>query len=102
MSAHVGTIISESGMAENVRVPAGSISSALLVQKLFSLSVFMAAILSSGCRPTSARVDSPMSESGVGANVGVVVEISVAVVTQADITCIYADFKALPLFGRHI
>ena len=38
------SVISESGMAENVGVAAGGTSPALSVQKLFSLPIFMAAI----------------------------------------------------------
>ena len=58
----------------------------------------MADILNSGCRPTSARVDSSISESGIAENVGVAVAISFVVVLQAKISCIYADFKAFPVF----
>ncbi len=58
----------------------------------------MAAILNSGCRPTSARVDSPISKPGVVENVGVAGAISFVVALQAKISCTYADFKAFPVF----
>ncbi len=46
----------------------------------------------------SDHVGSVMTELGVVENVGVAVEISFVVVTQAEIICIYADFKAFPVF----
>ncbi len=46
----------------------------------------------------SGNVGCVMSELGVVKNVGVAVEISFVVVKQAEITCIYADFKAFPVF----
>ncbi len=55
----------------------------------------MADILSSGYRPMSGNVGCVMSGLGVVKNVGVAVEISFVVVKQA---CIYADFKAFPVF----
>ncbi len=39
-----------------------------------------------------------MSESAVGENVGVAVEISFALVIHGDIIYIYVDFKAFPVF----
>ena len=50
----------------------------------------------------SARVDSPISESGVVENVGVAGASSFAVVLEAEISCIYADLKAFSVSGRHI
>ena len=46
-----------------------------IIQELFPLPVFVAAILDSGCRPTSDNVGAGMSESGIVENVGVAVEI---------------------------
>ena len=46
-----------------------------ITQELFSLPVFVAAILDSGCRPTSDNVGAGMSESGIVENVGVAVEM---------------------------
>ena len=46
----------------------------------------------------SGHVGSVMSELGVVENVAVAVEISLVVVIQAEIACIYADFKAFPVF----
>ncbi len=46
----------------------------------------------------SGNVGCVMSELGVVENVGVAVEISFVVVIQPEIACIYADFKALPVF----
>ncbi len=46
----------------------------------------------------SGNVGSVMSELGIVKNVGAAVEISFVVVIQADIACIYADFKALTVF----
>ena len=46
----------------------------------------------------SGHVDSVMSELGVVENVGVAVEISLVVVIQAEIACIYADYKTFPVF----
>ena len=65
---------------------------------VISTSGFMVDISSSGCRPMSGHVGSVMSELGVVENVGVAVEISFVVVIQAEIACIYADFKAFPVF----
>ena len=39
-----------------------------------------------------------VSESGVCENAGVAVEISFVVAIHAEITCIYVDFKAFPVF----
>jgi len=50
----------------------------------------------------SGHVGSVMSGLGVVENVAVAVEISLVVVIQAEIACIYADFKAFPFFRRHI
>ncbi len=61
----------------------------------------MANILSSGCPPISGHGGSIMSESGVGTNVGVAIEMSFVVVLQAETTCIYADFTAFPVFIEH-
>ena len=71
MSGHVGSVISESGMVENVGVAAGTASKYISVQKLFLLPVLVAAILNFGCRPMSDHVVSAISESGVVENVGV-------------------------------
>ena len=71
-------------------VAAGGTLPALSVQTLVLLPVFMAAILSSGCRPILDHVTSFMSESAVGEKVGIAVEMLFVVVIQADITCIYA------------
>ena len=46
----------------------------------------------------SGHVGSVMSELGIVENVGVAVEISFVGVIQAAISCIYADFKAFPVF----
>ena len=66
MPAHVGSVIPESGIAENVRAVDRGTLPAPSVQKLFSLPVCMAAIFSSGCPPISDHVGSIMTESGVG------------------------------------
>ena len=58
----------------------------------------MAATLNSGCRSTSARVDSPIPEAGVVGNVGVAGAISFAAVLQTEISCMYANCKAFPVF----
>ena len=75
MSGHVGSIISESGMVENVGIAPGTTSPALSVLELFPLPVFVAAMLSSGCRPMSDNVGAGMSESVIVENVWVAVEI---------------------------
>jgi hypothetical protein len=54
MSADVGSVISESGMVENVDVAAETASPALSVQKLFPLPVFVVDILGFRCRAMSA------------------------------------------------
>ncbi len=46
----------------------------------------------------SDNVGCVMSELGVVANVVVAGEILFVVVIQAEIACIYADFKAFPVF----
>ncbi len=46
----------------------------------------------------SGSVGSVTSKSGMVENVGIAGEISFAVVIQAVISCIYADFKAFPVF----
>ena len=46
-----------------------------IIQELFPLPVFMAAILDSRYWPTSDNVGAGMSESGIVENVGVAVEI---------------------------
>ncbi len=66
MLAHVGSVISESGVAEYVRAADRGTLPAPSVQKLFSPPVFMSAILSSGCQPISDHVGSILTESGVG------------------------------------
>ena len=66
MLAYVGSVIPESGVAENVRAADRGTLPALSVQKLFSLPVFMGAILSSECPPISDHVGSIMTVSGVG------------------------------------
>jgi hypothetical protein len=58
----------------------------------------MVDISSSGCWPMSGHVGSVTSELGVVENVGAAVEISLVVVIQSEIACIYADFKAFPVF----
>ena len=75
MLDHVVSVLSESGMVENVGVAAGTASPALSVQELFPLPVFLAAKLSSGCRPMSDNVGAGMSEPGIAENDGVDVEI---------------------------
>ena len=46
-----------------------------IIQELFPLPVFVAAILDFGCRPTSDNVGAGMSELGIVENVVVAVEI---------------------------
>ena len=46
----------------------------------------------------SADVGSVMSELGVVENMRIAVEISFVAVIKADTACIYADFKAFPVF----
>ena len=46
-----------------------------IIQELFPLPVFVAAILGPGCRRMSDNVGAGMSESGIVENVGVAVEI---------------------------
>ena len=45
----------------------------------------------------SDNVGAGMSELDVVENVGSAVEISFVVVTQAEKTCLYADFKVFPV-----
>ena len=75
-----------------------------ITQELFPLPVFVAAILDSGCRPTSDNVGAGMSESGIVENMGggVAVEILCVAVIQAEITRIYADFQAFSGFPAAI
>ena len=80
MSGNVGSVISASSMVENVGVAAGTASPALSVQQLFPLPVFVASILSSGCRPMSCNVGSVISELSMVENVGMAVEIVFVVV----------------------
>ncbi len=72
MSGSVGSVISESGMVENVGVAAGTGLPALSGQKLVPLSVLVSDIQGgcSRCRPMSGRVGSVIYESGIVANVG--------------------------------
>ncbi len=49
------------------------------------------------CRPTSCRIGSAISKSGVVENVGVSGAISFVVVIEAEISCINADFEAFPV-----
>ena len=65
MSGHVGSVISESGMVENVGVAAGTASKSISVQKLFLLPVLVAAILNFRFRPMLGHVVSAISVSGV-------------------------------------
>ncbi len=88
MSDHVGNVMSESGVDENVGIAAGGTSPAIYMKKLISLPVFVVAILSFGCRPMSGNVGCVMSELGVVENMGVTVELSSVVVVQAEIACI--------------
>ena len=46
-----------------------------IIQELFPLPVFVAAILGPGCRRMSGNVGTGISESGIVENVGVAVEI---------------------------
>ncbi len=64
MSGHVVSAISESGVVENVGLAAETASKSISVQKLFLLSVLVAAILNFGCRPTPDYVVGAISESG--------------------------------------
>ena len=66
MPAQVGSVILESGIAENVRAVDRGTLPAPSVQKLFSLPVCMAAIFSSGCPPISDHVGSILTESELG------------------------------------
>ena len=70
MSGHGGSVISESGIVENVEVAAGTASKSISVQKLFLLPVLVASVLNFGCRLMSGQVVSAISESGVAKNVG--------------------------------
>jgi hypothetical protein len=65
---------------------------------VISTSGYVADILSSGWRPMSGHVGCVMSDLGLVQNVEVAIEISFVVVMQAEITCIYAHFKAFPVF----
>ena len=65
---------------------------------VISTSDFVAEILRSGYRPMSGNVGCVMFELGAVKNVGVAVEISFVVLKQAEIACIYAVFKAFPVF----
>ena len=66
-----------------------------------STSGLVAAILNSGCRLTSARVDIPIAESGVVDNVGVAGAISfVAVLQRYLVFALIA--KHFRFSGRHI
>ena len=99
MLDHVVSVLSESGMVENVGTATGTTSPALSVQELFPLPVFVAAMLSSGCRPMSDNVGAGMLESGKVENVGVAVEINlICSCNTTEVTCIYADRKASPVF----
>ena len=72
MSGNVGSVISESGIAENVGVSVGTALKSMSVQKVFILPVLVAAILNFGCRPVSGHVvstSSAISKSGVVENV---------------------------------
>ncbi len=71
MSDHVGSVISESGMAENIGVAAGTASKSIYVQTLFLLPVLVAAISNFGCRPMSGHAVSAIYESGVVEKFGV-------------------------------
>ncbi len=46
----------------------------------------------------SDNVRSAISKSGVVENVGIAVDVSVAVVIHAQESCICADFKVFPVF----
>ncbi len=70
--------------------------------KFTSTSGLVSAILNSGCRPTSARVDSPISELGVVENLGVAGAISFVVVLQAKISVFTLISKHFRFSGRHI
>ena len=65
MSDRVNSVISESGMVENVGVAAGTALKYISFQKLFldEQPVFVAAILNFGCRPMSGHYAIAMSES---------------------------------------
>ncbi len=75
-SGHVVSMISESGMIENVGVAAEIALLSFSVQKLFLLPVCIIAILRFPCRPTSGHVVCGISESGMVENVGVAAEIA--------------------------
>ena len=69
MPGHVGSVISESGMVENMLVATGTVSKYISVLKLFLLPVLVAAILNFGCRPMPEHVVRGISGSGVVENV---------------------------------
>ena len=102
MSGRVGSVISKSGMVENVGVAAETASKSISVQKLFLLPVLVAAILNFGCRPMSDHVVRAISGSGVVENVSVADTISFVVVIQAKITCFKLISKYFRFSGRHI
>ena len=80
MSCRVGSVISMSGMVQNVGLAIGIASPSLSVQKLFLLPVCVVDIRVPNAgfrfRPTSGRVASGISVPDVTENVGVAVEIA--------------------------
>ncbi len=79
MSGYVVSVISVSGMVKNEGVDAGIASPALSVQHVFPLYSFKFRLrgrrMSFRCMPTSGRVGSAISKSGIVENVGVAVGI---------------------------
>ncbi len=69
MLDHVASVLSASGMVENVGMVPGTTSPAHSVHELFLLPLFVANMFSSGCRPISDNADAGMFESGIVENV---------------------------------
>ncbi len=81
MPGNVRSDIVKSGMVDNVGVAVGIAASSPVVQKLFSLPVFLGAILTFGSRQTSDKVDRIIFMSGMVGNMGIEVVITAPSIT---------------------
>ena len=102
MSGRVASVISKSGMVDNVGVDAETASKYISVQTLFLLPVLRAAIFNFGYRPMTDHVVGAISGSGVVENVSVADTILFVVEIQAKIPGFKLISKYFRFSGRHI
>ena len=97
LSVRVGNVRFESGLVENVVIAARTASKYASVQKLFLLSVLVAAILNVRCRPMSGHVVTAISESSVVKNM----EVSVGIASSSLYIFPFNRYFHFRFRGRH-